>query len=114
MDAKRAQVWELLRSELPDLDVVLTGRDEILAHLWRMGVRTWSGRVPRWSTVLRWARRDDFPLLRGTRAGRNYFSSLTSQHAVTAWLLSRERNGRPMRVFRRRQEEPAPLDPSPD
>src|SRR5262249_5328793 len=53
------------------------------------------------STVRRWARWHGFPLLRGTtKCGRNYFCSVRTQHAVTAWLMSRPANGYPMRVFR--------------
>lgn len=98
---ERDRLWEVLRAELGELDKAIVGREAIMEQLRVMGVRTWSGSMPTWSTVRRWARDEDFPMLRGCMRGRNFFSSVTSQHAVTAWVLSRVRNGQPMRIFRR-------------
>src|SRR5262249_31134944 len=81
-------VYQLVQEQLGDWDRVLVGQDVILRHLAQLGVTTWNKRSPRWTTVRRWARWQGFPLLRGTKCGRNYFCSVTTQHAVTAWLLS--------------------------
>jgi len=97
---RQQQLHQLLRDQLGDWDRALAGQDVILRYLAQLGVTTWSKRPPTWTTVRRWARWHGFPLLRGTKCGRNYFCSVTTQHAVTAWLVSRPANGYPMRVFR--------------
>jgi hypothetical protein len=106
---RQQQLHQLLRDQLGDWDRVLVGQDVILRHLAQLGVTTWNKRPPRWTTIRRWTRRHGFPLLRGTKCGRNYFCSVTTQHAVTAWLVSRPANGYPMRVFR----SPPPAPPLP-
>ena len=106
---RQQQLHQLLRDQLRDWDRALAGRDVILRHLAQLGVTTWSKRPPTWTTVRRWARWSGFPLLRGTKCGRNYFSSVTTQHAITAWLMSRPANGYPMRLF----QSPPPAPPLP-
>lgn len=108
---RQQRVNQLLREQLGDWDRVLVGQDVILRHLAQLGVTTWNKRSPTWTTVRRWARWHGFPLPRGTRCGRNYFSSVTTQYAVTAWLMSRPANGHPMRVFR--SPPPVPTLPVP-
>ena len=98
------ELYALLRDELPQVDQLLIGHDAILLHLRQLGVTQWSRRPLTWTTVRGWARWHGFPLTPGTRRGRNYMSALTTQPAITAWLLSRPSNGRPMRIFRERSE----------
>ena len=93
-------LYVMLREQLPDVDRVLAGRDAIVLYLSQLGVTQWSKRPLTWTTVRGWARWHGFPLIPGTRRGRNYMSAVTTTHAITAWLLSRPYNGHPMRVFR--------------
>src|SRR5262249_11293595 len=81
---RQQQIHQMLQEQLGDWDRGLAGQDVILRHLAQLGVMTWNKRPPTWTTVRRWARWHGFPLLRGTKCGRNYFCSVTTQHAITA------------------------------
>jgi hypothetical protein len=95
-----AELYALLRGQLPQVDHVLVGHEAILLHLRQLGVTQWSKRPLTWTTVRGCARWPGFPLTPGTRRGRNYMSALTTTNALTAWSLSRPYIGQPMRVFR--------------
>jgi hypothetical protein len=90
----------MLTAHIPQYNHMLVGRDAIINFLFTIGIT--NGRKERlaWRTVRTWAKLHGFPLLPGAQNHRTNFSSMTSQHAVIAWILSRMANGYPMRAFR--------------
>jgi hypothetical protein len=75
-------------------DHALVGREAIFAELDRLGIRRTNGKRVTYRVLLRWRRLYDFPLLRGIRQlGHAKTPWLTTQHAVTSWLLSRYSTG---------------------
>jgi hypothetical protein len=110
---KQRAVYEFLRAHLPDRDRALIGRDRILAYLHSLGLRRPNGGPISWNQVLRWTREHGFPLLHGTlvfaaRAPRCRTPSLTTNFAITAWVLSRFDTGQTdlFRVYSRQDQEP--------
>jgi hypothetical protein len=95
---KQRAIHELLRSQLPDRELALVGRDRILAYLHSLGVRRPNGGPVSWHQILRWARHHGLPLLHGTllfvsRIPRVRNPSLTTTFALTGWVLSRLDSG---------------------
>ena len=79
-------------------DTILAGRADILAYLQKVGIRTVGGHAPKWRTVQRWRTTQDFPLCPGIHGRRTFVAALSSVLAVTAWMLSRTKNGHVFRV----------------
>jgi hypothetical protein len=92
-------LYALLRAQLPDRDHALVGWPSILAELDRLGIRRPNGGPLTRRIVMRWARGDGFPLVRGTWLPQRLTPSLTTTFAVTAWMLSRLDTGRGFRVY---------------
>src|SRR5262249_5322178 len=59
---KQRAIYDLLRSQLPDRELALIGRDRILAYLHSLGLRRPNGGPVSWHQVLRWTRHRGFPL----------------------------------------------------
>jgi hypothetical protein len=90
---KQRAVYDLLRSQLPEREHALVGRDRILAWLHSLGLRRPNGGPVSWTMVLRWARTQGFPILHGTRNAHHRTPALSTTFAITAWLLSRFDSG---------------------
>jgi hypothetical protein len=118
---KQRALHDLLRSQLPDRDLALLGRDRILTYLHSLGLRRPNGGRVSWHQVLRWRRNHGFPLLHGTANTRFRTPALTTGFAVTAWLLTRFDSGQPdlFRVYSAHEPQdirgstPAPALPRP-
>jgi hypothetical protein len=90
--ALQAQIRALLIAQLPERDRALAGQKAILSFLIdTLFLRRPNRRPISWRMVLRWSRLHGFPLLHGgwhpKRKSRT--PSLSTQYAVTAWVLSR-------------------------
>jgi hypothetical protein len=92
---KQRALHDLLRSQLPDRELALVGRDRILAYLHSLGLRRPSGGRVSWHQLLRWTRAHGFPLLHGTTNRRFRTPALTTSYAVVSWLLTRFDSGQP-------------------
>jgi hypothetical protein len=86
---KQRAIYDLLRSQLPEREHALVGRDRILAWLHAFGLRRPNGGPVSWTMVLRWTRHHGFPLLHGTSNRRYRTPALSTSFALTAWALSR-------------------------
>jgi hypothetical protein len=86
---KQRGLYDLLRSQLPERERALVGRDRILGWLHDFGLRRPNGGPISWRMVLRWTRHHGFPLLHGTSNRRYRTPALTTTFACTAWALSR-------------------------
>ena len=87
-DRQRA-LYRMMREQLPEYELALTGWDRLLAFLHRLGIRRPNGHTLTRRIVQRWVRSDGFPLVRGTWHPRSRTPCLTTSFAVTAWILSR-------------------------
>jgi hypothetical protein len=90
----------MLTAHIPEYNHVLSGRDAIIRFLFTIGITNGRKQPLKWRTIGSWAKHQGFPLLPGAQRGRTNFSSITSQHAIIAWILSRTANGYPMRAFK--------------
>lgn len=87
---RQARIWAQLKATLPEYDRLLIGWDEILGFLAQAGVRRPNCTEPlSYRMVRRWIA-SGFPLVRGGYRLKHASSvpSITSQHALIAWLLS--------------------------
>lgn len=92
---KQKAIFDMLKAQLPDRDRAIIGWDNLLAYLAQLGVkRPGAVKDPTYRTVTRWREVHGFPLLRGAYRGPiSRAPCITTQFAVTAWLLSRLENG---------------------
>jgi hypothetical protein len=109
---KQRALYELLRSQLPEYERALVGRERILTWLHDFGIRRPNGGPVSWHQILRWTRQQGFPLLHGTliyaaRTPRCRTPSLSSTFAITSWILSRYDTGQTdlFRVYSRQVPE---------
>jgi len=86
--AIQARIFAMLSDALPDHDRTLIGRDRILEHVARLGLRRRNGQPITWRQVRRWRTRYGFPIAHGMWTHRTKTPAVTTQHAVTAWMLS--------------------------
>src|SRR5262245_12967622 len=90
---RQRELYDMLVAALPDRHRVLAGPWNILNYLHGLGVRRPNGGRLTWSQVRRWRRLHGFPCMPGFRsfAGRRFSTpAITSDYAVTAWLLTRD------------------------
>ena len=89
-----------------------------MARTSELGVTTAGGKPIRWRSLRRWITDHGFPVLPGGRYKLWQQAPVTSEFAVTSWILSREQNGKPMRILTRRPaalaEDEAANGPAPD
>jgi len=78
----------MLCDALPDLDRAIIGRDRIVAHVRSLGIERRNGQPITWRQILRWRTRYGFPIAHGMWTRRTKTPAVTTQHAITAWLLS--------------------------
>jgi hypothetical protein len=100
-------LYELLRSQLPDREQALVGWTNLLAFLHTLGLRRPNGGPVTRRMVLRWARDAGFPLCRGRWFPHYRTPPLTTNFALTAWLLSRVDTSATA-LFRVYQDTPRP------
>jgi len=90
--ARTAALYAMLCQTLPDHERALVGQLPILRYLHdTLRIRRPNGQPLKWRIVLRWFHTQGFPLVRGGwHVGRSAKqASLTTTHAVTAWVLTR-------------------------
>src|SRR5262249_6950501 len=63
-DRQRA-LYRMMREQLPEYELALTGWDRVLAFLHGLGIRRPNGHILTRRIVQRWVRTDGFPLVRG-------------------------------------------------
>jgi hypothetical protein len=86
-------VYEMLVAALPERQRILLGQRNIVDYLHGLGVRRPNGQRVTWNQLRRWRRLHGFPCVPGFRSfsGRRYATpAITSDYAVTAWLLTRD------------------------
>jgi hypothetical protein len=97
-DRQRA-LYRMMREQLPEYELALTGWGRLLTFLYRLGIRRPNGHTLTRRIVQRWARTDGFPLVRGTWHPRSRTPCLTTSFAVTAWMLTRADTRSLFRVY---------------
>src|SRR5262249_17888464 len=95
----QARIFSQLSETLPAFDRALIGQRRILDHLHSLGLRRLNGQPLPWRHIVRWRLTQGFPLLSATWHPRCRTPAVTTQHAVTAWVLSRRSSGEPL-LFR--------------
>jgi hypothetical protein len=101
-----------LTETLPMLDRLLIGPRAILTELARLGIRRLNGQPITWRMVRAWRHSEGFPLLPGHRVlGRARTPSITTCHALTAWLLSRFTTAHVFRVAVAQHSPPCEASP---
>jgi hypothetical protein len=97
-DRQRA-LYRMMREQLPEYELALSGWDRVLEFLHDLGIRRPNGHTLTRRIVQRWARTDGFPLVRGTWHPRSRTPCLTTSFAVTAWMLTRADTRSLFRVY---------------
>ena len=97
--ARFASLHALLTAQLPHHDRALIGRAAILNYLHdRLHLRRLNRGPITWRMVMRWRRLDGLPLLRGFTSPRYATPALSTEFALTAWILSLFSSGDPERL----------------
>jgi hypothetical protein len=97
-DRQRA-LYRMMRQQLPEYELALTGWNRVLTFLHDLGIRRSNGHTLTRRIVQRWARTDGFPLVRGTWHPRSRTPCLTTSFAVTSWMLTRADTRSLFRVY---------------
>jgi hypothetical protein len=110
-----ARIHHDLTTQLPDRDHALIGHTAILDFVINtLQLRRMSGLPPKWHTLLTWRRTHGCPILRGHHmAGLCATAPVSTQYALTAWMLSQFTTAAPFTTTPPERDAPVQREPSP-
>ncbi len=91
---EESAILQLLRAQLPERETLIVGWAAIEDYLWTLGVRSSGMKRITMEMIRTLVKMRGFPLLKGSGfpvGGRK--PPITTNHAITAWLLSQRSSG---------------------